>query len=595
MTKSFVQEISENIFYDPQLFPFLGIDPGVPLTEDDYRISEETIKVFRNKDIYYNIDHKRFADMLDKILIENRNLDQKIKIRAILVFFILNNISGISKEFSSLLTADALQVYQDIQDGQEIDILGRESRYFTCQFFNELKKHQLLMLDVIEVIHHFVKTCSLQYDRIYKIISDVIEANEESMKPVLTEQFNFMDLNNVEERYKKDIQKLFPVILPFQIKHLDYVNSYNPEAIIPFILESDSILDFVWNVLDSTVKPRVSFRVKFSDQVNGDFIDHIYIFIERAFTEIKDEKSDLFELRNGYYWFKYHKNVTEELLHKYYCVGLLLATVVYNNYKIPFHFPRYFYKKLLHRDISPAEIELFDPEYYDYIDELINDPDVDDLNIDFAYDDFLYHHIIDLSNFVDVTDVANPSLKTITKKNKNEFIHNLTEWIFDKSIKSEFEAFEKGFLKMNLNPMLYSSFRLDELDLIFSGKNEKKRVNELEEEEVNKVMDEIKKNKKFTWDDLKKNVKYVYYDENSQTIQLFWKFFDSLDVYKQLQILKPAIINCNTSIVGFEYLNLAIAKGNTKFPTYGIDGKTLLLPEFEDYEDLSEKCKLSLL
>ena len=551
-----ILDINESMFYNPNQFPLIGIDiEGAPNMEKSFHLSHQAIEYFRKKKTTIKLDNEEFENTLTRIF---RGGDHKLKIRAILVFFMLKNIIDVSKVFPTILTEDVLLITQDIQEGQDENIIGRESKYFTNDFFNELKKDQFLMLDVIEVIYHFIKEYSIQYECIYPIINNIILSNEDSVTPLLTKQLNFMDDDAVPSKYKSKIQEHYPIIIPFNIKYNEYTEAYKPKIEIPFLVSRESIREMVFEVFDLVASENVSIDVHLYDgEGNQEFINH-------AFLDIVKSEVDLFERRKGYYWFKYHNKPSKELLRQYHNVGKLLSYAINRNYKIPIRFPRYFYKKLMHRDISLVEIAFFDHFYFYLIDRLVNEPEkVKD--IEFRYDDMISFYIIDLKTFEDVTDKEDHEFDMVTPENSAEFIKKLTEWVFIKSIEKEFEAFEEGFNELRPNDMFYHHFRLDELDMIVSEKDE--------------------------WMFIKENATYQTFTKDSQTIKWFWEYFDKLDNKKKIKLIfdSPKI----PDDIELEDIKLKIRK-EKKHAYYDSEKKILSLPEFTTYNELEKKCNEDL-
>ena len=69
-----------------------------------------------------------------------------MKIRSILIIFVFKDLIDISPYFPTLLTEDIL-----LSEPKE-ELFSKDHKYFNPIFYNELKKHPLLMLNVIEVI-----------------------------------------------------------------------------------------------------------------------------------------------------------------------------------------------------------------------------------------------------------------------------------------------------------------------------------------------------------------------------------------------------------------------------------------------------------
>ena len=115
--------------------------------------------------------------------------------------------------------------------------------------------------------------------------------------------------------------------------------------------------------------------------------------------------------------------MTNDLRKKYRSFGILLGIAIINKITIPIHFPRYFYRKLLHRDINVSDLNIFDPEYFSSIIALLEN----EINkeLDFSYVDTIGGYEIDLTNFSYVDDPENFEPALLTDQNKADFISSI--------------------------------------------------------------------------------------------------------------------------------------------------------------------------
>ena len=295
-------------------------------------------------------------------------------------------------------------------------------------------------------------------------------------------------------------------------------------------------------------------------------------FVELAFKKIIKPETDLFDLRNNYYWFKHHTysgtDHKEQYMKKYFCIGILLGMVILNKMPIPLHFPPYFYKKLLHRNITQTDLIHFDPDLFRSLVNLVNRDIPENCPVDYTYIDSMSQEEVNLENFEIISD-PNYIPTPLSNSNKDTFMKDIAKWVFDISIKDEFEAFEEGFCKVRRDPMLYHSFRLDELDRIISGQYER------------------------SWDDLKHSSHYSGFTAKSKTIVWFWKYFAQLDENGKLNVLR--FIRASTSVPtgGLKDVHITFKKVDGKgCPVAHTCFETLDLPEYSSYEELKEKCDL---
>ena len=339
---------------------------------------------------------------------------------------------------------------------------------------------------------------------------------------------------------------------------------------ISFEVKRDDILPTVWE-FGAIRDTDVSFEILFFDEEGIDAGGLRKEFIDLSIKEIFKTETDLFDLRGNRYWFKYHNwkdlKEKEDLLNKYYCIGILIGIVILNKMQIPIHFPRYFYKKLLRRDIYQTDLVYFDKDLFQSVMYLFTNTITEDDGIPYIYSDSLGRYEVDLDTFTEVSEDFEPPC--ITEENKADYAYKIADWVFNVSIKEEFEAFEKGFRKVRPSPMLYHCFRLDEIDQIISGP--------------------------YTcdWKKLKRGVVYDGYEPDSQNIIWFWQYFDELDEEGKFQVLK--FITEGTSVPPGE-LNGYIENEyvyRSGLPNAHVCFNRLDIPEYESYEKLINSCEFA--
>lgn len=549
------------VLYDYRLFPLILLYGNTkPITPEDLIINDVYILAYRNSKEKIQLDHKRFNDTLTRILSQN---DDLLKIRSILLIFMMKNIFDTTPIFETLLTEDILNTGRDVVYSDTI--FNTNNRYFNDIFFNELSKHTLLILNFVEIIKSFVKKDSLGYEALYPIINKIIIANESSMTPVNSDQLIFMDETDVKDNDRQRIEDTFPIILPFKMKYQKYLNHNATGPIIRISVSRNDVLKSVW-LLDDLKKCDFILKANFGEgeiDIGGPRKE----FIDLAFTEIMKKETDLFDLRNGYYWFKFHKNMTEELRKKYRSVGYLLGIAVLNKLTIPIHFPRYFYKKLLHRDFYISDLNIFNPEVFNYITWVLQNPVSSDDNLDYTYRDIVDDYEVDLTNFSIVEDPDfEPEL--LDDSNKDDFASKVAEWVFDICVREPFAAFEEGYRRVNTNSMLYTSFTLDEIDKIISGSPVK------------------------DWESLKKNAVYENgYSQDSDVIKWFWRYFDSLSDDKKFEVLKFITGTKSIPVDGLKSVHIKLSRiDNSIFPRAHTCFSRIDLPQYKSYDELVNQC-----
>lgn len=535
----------EQVIYDPIVFPkMLCFDQTVKLTPNNLNISFFYCQLYRNSDERFELDEERFNKTLNDIFSCG---DDLLIIRAVLLILVMKNIFDVTNVFKKILKEDL-----------------KHHRIFNDIFFNELKKNQILILNFVEVIKSIIKQKKVDLDTIYPIIKQVINADETSPTPVESNKLEFMDEDDFQE---EEIYKNFPLILNFNIKYKNYC-SYKPNLpTITIKVCREEVLKSVWSLDELNI---FNFKIKtdFGEGENDEG-GPTREFIELAFTNIVKPETGLFEIRNGNYWFKYTREVTEEMKKKFRSFGTLLGIAILNQLTIPIHFPRYFYKKLFNRKACIEDLNLYDPNLFNSLKYIQDHSCKKEDMLDFSYIDNEEGFEIDLTNFSYVEDSDNFQPESLTDENKNEFISRTIEWIFDRSIKDQFESFQEGFKRINVNKMIYKDFTLGEIDKLISG-------------------DKIK-----DWESLKLNAKYLDgFSENSIVIQWFWKYFDSLNEYKKLEALRFITGSSSVPPGGFKNVHIRFLRQNDDetLPIAHTCFSQIDLPEYKTYEDLAKSC-----
>lgn len=574
MTDSFAANL-EKIFYDPRAFPIVLLSTDQrEMTENDLLFSDLYLEEVRSSNIKFQLKKKKFENTLDSIFKERNPL---LKVRAVLLVFAFTNVISpvaVGDILAYIITAGYLHETVEYEGGY--DFLTKKNAYFNDTFFHELSMHRILMLNAVDAIYSFFTKYTAQYEKVCAIANKIIQVNEDSLTPINSDKLNFMNDNNIA-KYKNKLMKEFPIIVPFHVKHKDYVKEKPPVIVVKFVVDRNNILKSIWK-LNSFKNVNIKFEIKFINEEGIDCGGLSKEFIDCVFKEICKPETDLFDYRNNYYWFKYHKKPTdrktllaeEVRLKKYYCIGIFFGIVILNKQTIPIHFPPYFYKKLLHRDIHSTDLSIFDPELFESILKLYKLKITKKSECSFTYNDSLNQYRIDLTDFSDFTDNLDYDPPYLLDSNKSSYMQKTAEWIFDKSIKKEFEEFEKGFLKVKNSPMLYSSFRLDEIDRIVSGPFER------------------------NWADLKRNVSYNGYQSNSKVVKYFWKYFDNLSEEQKVNVLKFITGTTSTPPGGLKDVKMKIEKVvGQGLPRARTCFSKLYLPQYKSYEQLECQCSIA--
>lgn len=246
-------------------------------------------------------------------------------------------------------------------------------------------------------------------------------------------------------------------------------------------------------------------------------------------------------------------------------VGRVIGKAILDGHFLPCHFTRSFYKHILGITVQPSDMEAIDPEYYKNLRWILeNDPTPLDLSFSSEVDEFGKMKVVDLKE--------NGKNVPVTNENKHEYVQLVTEMRMTTSIKSQIEAFLRGFHDL-IPKDLICIFNEMELELLISGLPE------------------------IDLDDLRANTLYTGYTENSPIIQWFWKAVNSFGQEERAKLLQFVTGTSRVPLDGFK--SLRGISGPQKFQIHKSYRKDQLpaahtcfnqldLPEYESYERLRE-------
>jgi alpha-tubulin suppressor-like RCC1 family protein len=245
----------------------------------------------------------------------------------------------------------------------------------------------------------------------------------------------------------------------------------------------------------------------------------------------------------------------------YYLVGILVGLAVYNNVLLDVNFPLAVYRKLLGlplgiEDLPDRSVQKSLQELLDYERE-----DVEDV--------FCLNFAVD---WVDLGRKRTVELKPgglsipVTADNKDDYVRLYVKWLLEESIHAQYDAFERGFMKIMQNSTL-EFLSPEELELLVVGTRD------------------------LDFNALEANTEYEGgYDRNSEVIKHFWKFVKSSDSETQLKLLRFVTGSSKAPIGGLGKLSFKIQRAgpdSQQLPTSHTCFNTLLLNEYDSYDKLA--------
>ncbi|KAK4468827.1 hypothetical protein MN116_007994 [Schistosoma mekongi] len=265
--------------------------------------------------------------------------------------------------------------------------------------------------------------------------------------------------------------------------------------------------------------------------------------------------------------------VNPEHLEYFRFVGRFIALALYHARFIDNGFTLPFYKRMLNKNITLADIETVDLEYYNSL-KFIQEHEIDECSLDvyFAMD---YEVLGELR-----THELKPGGKDIlvTDENKEEYINLMVNWRFSRGVEAQTNAFLTGF--EDVFPLQWLQyFDERELEVLLCG---------MQQIDV---------------DDWQSHTTYKKYDAKSPQVIWFWKFVRSLTQQKRIRLLQFVTGTCRVPVGGFK--NLMGNNGPQPFCIEYIGKESWLprshtcfnrldLPPYRSYEQLSEKLSYAI-
>mmetsp|Transcript_16157 Transcript_16157/g.15876 ORF Transcript_16157/g.15876 Transcript_16157/m.15876 type:complete len:761 (+) Transcript_16157:22-2304(+) len=150
---------------------------------------------------------------------------------------------------------------------------------------------------------------------------------------------------------------------------------------------------------------------------------------------------------------------------KFELIGVLMGLAIYNGVILDIHFPVACYKKLLNIEPTLDDIKELDPSTGKSL-QYILDCDSPTLQDD-LYMTFIYEYEVFGENKTEALKENGANI-FVSQENKQEYVELLIDFIFNKSIENQFEAFSRGFHKACGGDAL-TLFRPEELQKLICG------------------------------------------------------------------------------------------------------------------------------
>ncbi|XP_062852462.1 probable E3 ubiquitin-protein ligase HERC3 [Trichomycterus rosablanca] len=294
-------------------------------------------------------------------------------------------------------------------------------------------------------------------------------------------------------------------------------------------------------------------KVKF---LSEDGIDHGGICAE-FFSLLGHEitkRSDVIQVLDdsGLFWFS-----TEPSRGVLYFIGIMCGLAFYNHHFMNIGFPLALFKKLLNHSPTLSDLEELSPvEARCLKDLLFEDEDVEEV---FCLDFTVKGQEL----------IPNGAEIPVTNVNRQKYVDLYVDYVFNKSVKHQFEEFAEGFSR-GCPFDFWKMYQPEELKDLLYGKAE------------------------YKWKEFQKGATYECCSPSDNLIQNFWTVFFEMDEEHQKRLLKFIYGTDRLPVGGLSKKHLKIVRcfsddADNRFPSAQTCYGVLLLPDYSNIKILREK------
>lgn len=315
-------------------------------------------------------------------------------------------------------------------------------------------------------------------------------------------------------------------------------------------------------------KLRVVFEGESAVDAGGPSREFLYLITESLFSP----DYGMFVIANNKYnWFN---QFSFEDSRAYFLIGAIIGLAIHNSIVLPIRFPLVVYKKLLYpeKQFTYFDLMQIDPSLskslHSIHDMILRNEDVSSLYLDFSITLDQYGENIT----VPLRDDIDPSTE-VNNFNADVYINAYVNYVLDRSIRKQFEAFKKGF-DLTCHVPGYHLFEPEEMDILVSGED---------------VLD---------WAALQRCATYSDgYTSESKPVKWFWDLFNKkFSNEEKKMFLKFATGTDRTPVGGLGKLKLVIQKGedDKRLPVSHTCFNIFTLPNYKDKNTLEKYVTMAI-
>ncbi|KAF9169267.1 hypothetical protein BGX21_008274 [Mortierella sp. AD011] len=219
-----------------------------------------------------------------------------------------------------------------------------------------------------------------------------------------------------------------------------------------------------------------------------------------------------------------HSSINSEHLNYFKFIGRVVGLAIFHRRLLDAFFIVSFYKMILKKKVTLADLESVDADVYRNLNWLLDDEaGAETLDTTFSTNDERFGEIVTIDLKENGRDI------TVTEENKREYVELMTEWRITRRVEEQFKAFAEGFHQL-IPQELVTVFDERELELLMGG------ISEID------------------CDDWKKHTDYRGYTEQDEVVQWFWKCVRSWDSEKKARLLQFTTGTSRIPVNGFKDL-----------------------------------------
>ena len=385
-----------------------------------------------------------------------------------------------------------------------------------------------------------------------------------------------------------------------------YISSHMKAALMKFLVlevRREHLLEDTFDQLWKKEKRELlrPLKVRMGMDRGEEGVDHGGVsqeFFRLVFARAFGPEAHLFTIdpRTKMTWFE---PMSREPLATYELLGLLVSLAIYNGVTLPITFPNIFYQKLLQSCLKPATKEPFEawesvledgwPDLLRGFQELETwkSGDVSDVFVrEYAFDvqDLGAVHNInmlainkdDTRSILKIVEDGGDELAEaplINNDTRERFIVDYTDWLVNRSIAPQFDAFLRGF-QTCIDAKALSLLNPSTLRDIAEGFDD------------------------FSISELQQHTRYEDgYSAEHPFMSTFWRVATALDKERQKSLLEFVTASDRVPVTGMQGITFCIVRNgpdNELLPTSMTCFGKLLLPEYDSEEKLRTKLQKAL-